>query len=98
MKNPENELRGQKADAGFDHGFRHLLVDQMAVNRDINRRFPDMQDDGNGRGNCNYDDRHRKQFRHTLSHLINEGLVPEPRLPSLGSPGTGFAVVCYFAL
>ena len=31
-------LRGQEANPGFDHGFRHLFVDQLAVGGDVMRR------------------------------------------------------------
>src|SRR5208282_52757 len=63
-KKRQNKLCGKKRDSSLGHGLRHLLIDQRTVRRNILRRRPGMEQDGNRRSNRDYDDGDRKEFRH----------------------------------
>jgi len=56
----ENDLRGQEGNAGLEHGVGELLIDEMAVGRDVLRKIPGMHHDWNRRTDCDYYDNHRE--------------------------------------
>jgi len=63
-ENRQNELCGEKRNPGLRHGFRHLLIDQVPVGRDVLWRLPGVSQDGNRGKDRDYDDGDRKEFRH----------------------------------
>src|ERR1700690_4599541 len=63
----QDELGGEKGDSSFRHGFRHLIIDQSSMCRNVLGRDPGMPQDGNRGKNRNYDDGDRKEFCHDAS-------------------------------
>src|SRR5208337_3026730 len=63
-KKSQNELRGEKGDASLRHGFRHLLIDQRSMSRDVLWCHPSVSQDGNRGKDRDYDDSDRKEFCH----------------------------------
>ena len=68
-KESKEELRGQERNARLDHGIGELLIDQMTVGGNVGRHRPHVHHDGNGRSNCDHNDRHREYLRHIVPPL-----------------------------
>src|SRR5438445_5603128 len=48
-ENRQNELCSEKGNSCLRHGFRHLIIDQSAMRRDVLWRHPSVSQDGNRR-------------------------------------------------
>src|ERR1700732_660435 len=68
-KQGKQDLRGQKGYACLDQGVSHLIINHLAVSRDIWRRFPGVHDYGNRRDYGDHYDGHSQQSSHRFPPL-----------------------------
>src|SRR5580704_13944691 len=65
----QEKLRGKEGDSGLEHRVGELLIDEMAVNRNVLRHRPHVHDDGNRRCNCDQHNHYREHLRHICPPL-----------------------------